>query len=175
LKIRIGIDYRGDEVGIDTATEPARIALLGPANSAKTTTCRYLIRCWLREQKQVAAVLSPRGHEYRDLPVAQIQTAHPGSTPEAGALLVVDDPDLLPTAALVTASLCPYRIVVFALSGDSLVHDGALAISTIYDVHYASRIYPAPVQGRLDRPPGSVPVRLDPRLPIDFPPHRWAS
>lgn len=175
MKIRIGIDYRGDEVGIDTAMGPARIALLGPANSGKTTTCRYLVRRWLRDQKHGAAVLSPRGHEYRDLPVAHIRAANPGSTPEAGALLVVDDADLLPIAALVTASLCPYRIVVFALSGDSLVHSGSLAISTIYDVHYASRIYPGPVQGRLDRPPGSVPVRLDPRLPIDFPPHRWAS
>ncbi len=62
---RIGTDPTGTDVVVDTSIEEGRIALVAGVGEGKTTTCRFLARCWAARDSEHCVVLTPRVHGIR--------------------------------------------------------------------------------------------------------------
>lgn len=172
---RIGTDPTGIAVVIDTSIEQARIALLAGVGAGKTTSCRFLARCWAAQQDEQCVVLTPRVHEYADLHRDNVHILadldHDRAAWAAAQLLIVDEAELLDPDTLDHTLQSLVNTVVVASYGPA-VQRARRVFTDMYALHYNP--YPAqPVQGRLDWP-AAVDVFLDRRERCDFPQHRWA-
>lgn len=172
---RIGTDATGSDVVIDTSYEEERIALLAGADGGKTTTCRYLARCWATQHDEHCVVLTPRVHEYADLHRDNVHVLSNLDQDQgawaAADLLIVDeaesfDPDMVD---YVLQSMVNTAIVASYGPAAARARE---AFTEVLALHWnAGRA--EPVQGRLDWP-GALDVFLDTRDRADHPQHRWA-
>lgn len=172
---RIGTDPAGNDVVVDTSIEEGRIALLGEPARGKTTTCRYLARCWAAQDAEHCVVLTPRVHEYADLHRDNVHILsnldHDQDAWVAADLLIVDEAELIDRDMLDYVLQSMVNTAIVASYGPT-VERTSEGFTDVLALHWNPR-QTEPVQGRLDWP-GAIDVFLDKRERGDYPQHRWA-
>lgn len=172
---RIGTDPAGNDVVVDTSIEEGRIALLGEPARGKTTTCRYLARCWAAQDAEHCVVLTPRVHEYADLHRDNVHILsnldHDQDAWAAADLLIVDEAELIDRDMLDYVLQSMVNTAIVASYGPA-VERTRDAFTDLYALHWNPR-QAEPIQGCLDWP-GAIDVFLDRRERGDYPQHRWA-